>query len=265
MCIFSGSVESVSGTKIFCRATDAVRQCIVYSMQYEAAAELAMVLPLPVPHGSAEDCVAFVDLSGYSDFFDDLDAGFPQDRSKHMLTDEICDNAPRSATLVVHEVGDFEASFVPSVQAFDRLDARFRLPPNTWERLPRYGDWGFAVFKLKAGAKAVSPMALTFPRRDASSLYFPTTHIHDGEVHQEAEFDHALYCQEPGVAAKSPNGDWECSHEAASQFANVDASRGLIAANQRVLRLKMHGMHRNEDVYCPPRPPVASSSGCVAM
>ena len=220
-----------------------------------------------MPPRSAENCLAFVDLSGYSDFFDDLDSGFPQDRSEVLFTDEFSDDASRSDTLEVHEVGDFEASFVPSVQAFDRLDARFRLPPNTWERLPQYGDWGFAVFKLKAGSLTVSPMALTFPRRDASALYFPTTHIHDGEVHPEAEFDHALYCQQPGEAVESVSGDWERSGEAASKFANVDASRGLIAADQRVLRLAMHGMHRNEDVYCTPRPlaAAAASSGCMAM
>ena len=48
MCMFSDSVESVSGTKIFCRATDAVRQCIVYSMQYEAAADLATSRAAPL-------------------------------------------------------------------------------------------------------------------------------------------------------------------------------------------------------------------------
>ena len=37
-------------------------------------------------------------------------------------------------------------------------------------------------------------MAFDFPRA-AKKLFFPTVHIHDGKVHDKADFDHALYCQ----------------------------------------------------------------------
>jgi hypothetical protein len=41
-------------------------------MQYRAAGELAMILPLPVPPGCGEDAVRFIDLSGHASFFADL-------------------------------------------------------------------------------------------------------------------------------------------------------------------------------------------------
>jgi hypothetical protein len=47
---------------------------------------------------------------------------------------------------------DFEASFVPCVRDFARLDDRFWLPSAVWDALPAYADWGFAVFKLNKQA-----------------------------------------------------------------------------------------------------------------
>ena len=49
MCCFSRPVTSVSSTKIFARDAGGGRQHLVYSMNYKAAEDLAMVLPLPVP------------------------------------------------------------------------------------------------------------------------------------------------------------------------------------------------------------------------
>ena len=93
------------------------------------------------------------------------------------------------------EVGSFVASFVPTVKDFSRLDEQFRLPDGTWDKLPAYKDYGFAVFKLKKGEQKVHPMAFEFPRADKTRLFFPTVHIHDGKVHDQAGFDHVLYCQ----------------------------------------------------------------------
>ena len=72
--------------------------------------------------------------------------------------------------LVVHEVGDFEASFVPGLGDFERLDPRFRIPRTVWDGLPAHQDSGFAVFKLKASTRKVHPMAFEFPRRQPELL-----------------------------------------------------------------------------------------------
>jgi hypothetical protein len=229
MCCFSLPVRMVSSTRIFARPLEGDRQLLVYGMTVEIAEDVAMILPIPVPADSPDDAVKFVDLSACPEFFEELDRLFPRHEA-------VAGFAPRAASfgapqpmLVVHDVGDFEASFVPTPMDFDRLDPRFRLPAEVWDRLPRYHDWGFCVFKLKmrkvqptgffgllkgkveSERRKVHPMAFEFPRRDASALFFPTVHVHDGEVHPTAEFDHDLYCQTD--AAWEPLMDWERSSQ----------------------------------------------------
>lgn len=188
MCVFSPKVELVRKTRIFARRADGARQYLAYSMAYSALSELAMILPLPTPPSSPEDAMRFIDLSGYEEFFDDLERGFLQPPPEPTLG-----LAERS--LEVHDVGSFEASFVPTLADFTRLDERFRLGGDVWAQLPGYADYGFAVFRLKAGARSVHPMAFEFPTRAPAELFFPTVHVHDGKVHPTAQFEHILYCQ----------------------------------------------------------------------
>ena len=242
MCCFSRAVSSVSNTNLFARASANGWQYLVYSMKYEAADELAMILPIPTPPESPEEALRFIDLSGYPKFFDDLRLGFPEPQSRNLsLQAKII---PPPAALKVHDVGSFEASFVPTQDDFERLDPRFRLPKNVWGDLPQYRDWGFAVFKLKAGAKEVHPMAFEFPRRDPGALFFPTVHIHDGKVHSNAYFDHALYCQTQ--VARGP--DWEDSLGNAATFMALDKAQGLIEGEALVQRRRIRGMQKNVDI-----------------
>lgn len=264
MCCFTGPIRHVSGTNIFARATDAQRQLLVYAMKLDATSDVAMVLPIPVPPGSSEDAVRFIDLSDAPDFFAQLNQLFPP--------------VPRPASpqrqggielqaraLVVHQVGDFEASFVPSIDDFERLDGRFRLPQKTWHTLPAYNDYGFAVFKLRMNharpglaarvrnaflldpappylpPRQFHPMAFSFPRRDATKLFFPTVHIHDGEVHAEAAFDHALFMQ--GTAQEG----WERSTDRAAKASS--STRKHLDEGALVMRKTMRGMLANRDLF----------------
>ena len=86
MCCFSQPVEVVSDTNIFARGASG-RQSLVYSMSYAAAADLAMVLPLPVPPGPPEDAVRFINLGRYPGFFDDMRRGFPPSALPRRATD----------------------------------------------------------------------------------------------------------------------------------------------------------------------------------
>lgn len=66
MCCFSGPVFDVSQTRIFARwlpHTKPFRQVLAYQMQFSAKQDLAMILPIPVAPGTAEDAVKFLDLS----------------------------------------------------------------------------------------------------------------------------------------------------------------------------------------------------------
>src|SRR5262245_6538175 len=123
MCCFSQPVELVTNTNIFARGVNG-RQFLVYSMTYAAAGDLAMVLPLPVPPNPSEDAVRFINLEHKPTFFFELRRGFP-DMEAHFTTYYMGSLSPGAPKLRVHDVGRFEASFVPRVDDFDRLDKRF--------------------------------------------------------------------------------------------------------------------------------------------
>lgn len=244
MCCFSGKVTFVGNTRIFARMVAAGQQGLVYQMKVGAPADVAMILPIPVIAGSAEESVKFLDLSGYPKFFDDLQAGFPEAQNNYRSLSGA--TAAPAKALKVLEVGSYEASYVPKVADFARLDARFRLPVAVWKKLPQFADYGFAVFRLKSGEREIHPMGFTFPTRHAAQLFFPTVHIHDGALHREEKFDHTLYCQTRlGGRAML---DWAESARLAGGFTKPKLAKKLFAEDQHVHRRSLQGKMRNEDI-----------------
>ncbi|MGV3757771.1 MAG: hypothetical protein ACO1QS_20515 [Verrucomicrobiota bacterium] len=248
MCCFSGNVSYVRNTRIFTRAQDSVRQFVIYQMAFGADQELAMILPLPVRQGSGEAAVRFIDLKSYGEFFSALNSGFPAPRSMSFGCGASEMRFPPAAALAVQEVGNYEASFVPTVADFSRLDERFRLADEVWQSLPAYQNHGFAVFKLKSGKHEPHPMAFSFPRRQVGSLFFPTVHIHDGKVHAKAGFDHTLYCQ-PTAQGKLELKNWAESNSLAKNFVDITKTNGIVDGSQHCYRLLMQGQLNNTDIY----------------
>jgi hypothetical protein len=240
MCCFSGPVRDVADTKIFARRSGANRQILVYSMKYTAARPVAMILPLPVA-GRSQRALRFINLQRYPDFFDDMQSGFPQPRSREATAGGLW----KTASIPVHDVGDFVASFVPSLDDFSRLDPRFVLPRQTWDRLPAYRDYGFAVFQLRGSTRGrtVHPMAMEFDTRMPQTLFFPTVHIHDGKVHAREHFDHALFFQTGSRA--EPSGT--LSTRPASAFMDVAKARGVIAPAKFCHLQTLKGTLPNQD------------------
>ena len=253
--MFSGPVESVSSTNIFARASQDGRQFLVYSMKFEAARDLAMILPLPVPEGSGEDAVKFIDLSANKRFFQELDSGFTTNDYAKGLTRGRALKSVEDAPLRVVDVGAFSASFVPTLADFSRLDEQFKLSPEIWIKLPQYARYGFAVFKLKKTPPTsvdVHPMAFEFPRAFQNLLFFPTVHVHDGRVSLRADFDHMLYAQ----LGQAPV-DWSRSFGLAKLFTNTPLSQGIIDPAAFVHRKKLYGVLNNQDVLIADAVPVA--------
>lgn len=244
MCCFSGKVQLVADTNIFARAAKDGRQYLVYSMRLDTKSDVAMILPIPVPKASKEDAVRFINLEKYADFFAELRMGFPVKGGRgHSLGGAV---APAGGALKVVEVGSFIASFVPTQADFTRLDAKFRLDPSVWDKLPQYKHWGFAVFQLKKGDQKVHPMAFEFPRAVPKALFFPTVHIHDGAVHDRAKFDHMLFAQFTG-GETIPH--WEESPQPAEMFmTNLGKAEGIVAGKHHVYRKVMQGTFKNTDV-----------------
>ena len=239
MCIFTESVNYVGSTKIFARLEGA-KQAIVYEMYLDTSTPVAMVLPLPVAHQAEPTALEFIDLSDYPEFFEDLAACFPQSRSPITLA------AVGSADdfLEVQTVGSFEASFVPSVADFKRLDPRFRLDDSAWQSFSGYQDYGFAVFKLKAGQSQIHPMAFWFETRDPSTLFFPTVHLHDGAFERFADFDHVLFAQ--GDLQAFPG--LQQAHQPPDAVMRLDAAANLVHPKHRPTRLNLIGSFDNLDI-----------------
>jgi hypothetical protein len=246
MCIFTQSVRRVSATKIFARLTGD-RQHLAYEMRLASRFDVAMILPLPTQLAN-EDQASFVDLSDYSSFFDDMDRCFPEPLTRGFHASAV--SGANVKPLVVHRVGAFDASFVPALSDFPRLDARFRLPDNLWSQFPLYSDFGFAVFQFRAGDSRVHPMALSFSTRNRTSLFFPTAHVHDGAVHPFAHFDHSLYAQ----GQLSPTGWVQGSVLPRDvmnfgNFALSDRTRGLVDSRAPIVRRDLWGAFPNHDTW----------------
>lgn len=251
MSIFSSEVNSVNSTKIYARYASRDRQFLVYSMAYDAPDEVAMILPLPTPPMQPEDALKFIDLSGYPELFDDIDRSFPLPRVIYRSPSE------GKSALRVYDVGSFEASFVPAQADFARLDPRFRLADPSWAALPRYHDYGFAVFKLRPGARKVHPIAFTFPTRDSTTLFFPTTHILHGELTAKADFDHVLYWQAavPMSPDSAPFNYWriEVSERPISRHLDLERAGGVLVPNLSLRRISIYGPYPNQDIVLIPQ------------
>ncbi len=251
MCMFTELVERVSDTSIFARGLGD-RQLLVYSMAYQAKSSLAMVLPLPYLSGSGEGSVQFINLEDCPDFFGELRSGFEtrhEDDIGGVLSDLDGDTETVVRKLRVHEVGGFEASFVPRPGDFGRLDERFRLPAEIWTELGQYRDWGFAVFKLSEtrGAK-VHPMALSFPRRDTQRLFFPTLHLHHRRLEAAAEFDHTLYLQaDPPLHWHL--SEWSDSMKRAREFVRCPEAARLLDLDFPCWQVHVDGIRENRDTW----------------
>ena len=248
MCCFSRFVPFVGGTKIFARGLGSGEQLLAYAMNVELTEELAMILPLPVAPGSGDGSVRFINLEGEESFFQQLASAFPIAAAGGFQP--LARGGPPRQKLEVVEVGQYEASFVPTSRDFERLDARFRLPRGFLQALPHYADFGFAVFRLKPGRnlrQSVQPMALSFPRREARALFFPTVHVHDGKVSETAAFDHTLYCQADGVLGATLG--WTSSTHALGQHVNGARNRALVDAAAGGFTIALWGSLPNRDVW----------------
>lgn len=256
MCMFSLPVLSVGDTQIFARFSGAGTQFLAYQMTYESEQENAMILPIPVRQDANEDSVRFINLENYHGFFDSLDKGFPS-RLRFSIS---CGGRVTSAmkeSLAVVDVGSYVASFVPSLDDFSRLDDRFGLPSSVWDQLPQYCDYGFAVFQLKEGNLKPHPIAFEFETRDESELFFPTVHVHDGEVHDKEYFQHLLYMQHAGFDSrvrgyvdadvKDKATGVVRSAKIAGEFCDVEKTNGIVVEDLLVHRKAMRGELQNVD------------------
>jgi len=237
MCIFTNEIDGVENTRIFSRQ-EGRRQAIVYDLQLSATEETAMVLPIPVAMQASESSVNFIDLSDYPDFFDEIDGVFPQWMSADLETLSSCGRRG----IKVHDVGAFNASFVPCPTDFERLDPRFRLDRSFFEQVPEYSNYGFVVFRLQPGVSKVHPMAFWFDKDD-KNLFFPTKHMHDGIINETEEFSHTLYAQ-----GRLDNCDFHDKANIENQLM-INKSLGLLTKEEPLYKKTVNGENKNNDIW----------------
>jgi hypothetical protein len=242
----------VSVTQLFARLADGV-QWLAYSMLLATPSDVAMVLPLPVAR-DAEDALELIDLSACPEFFEQLGELFPEHETDMESREIGLAGSLQLQTLVVHDVGSFEASYVPRLRDMDRLDKRFRVPEEIWQSRKDYADFGFAVFKLKKGKKRIHPMAMRFGTAEPSTLFFPTLHVHDGQLHPKAMFDHTLYYEiapKQSATAHGPDGRAIGVGEATIPIehkVSIPLTHGVAVPGGRVFRFELAGELPNADV-----------------
>lgn len=203
-----------------------------------------MVLPLPIKTPVWDGSVRFLNLEECEDFFDRMHRLFPLPRTKGL--DSFSASSANLADLPVIEVGSYVASFVPSQKDFSRLDKRFQVSPENWAKLPQYRDYGFAVFQLKPGSSRIHPMAFVFESRLQGKLFFPTIHIHDGEVSENDHFDHTLYAQ-GWLNSVFVESGWHASKQIAGSQLSEEKTKGLVWAGGKVFRRTLKGEYPNKD------------------
>ena len=237
MCIFSGPVYDVSDTKIYCSIKED-KQTLVYSMDAGFHTPVAMILPIPA-NSKKEDAVEFVNLKDHANFFKELDEPFVI-HSRGMAKSFGCASP---STLKVHEVGDYIASFVPHRLFFNRLDESFRLNENVWDAMPQYKNFGFVVFQLSKNSNDINhyhPMGFKFPTK-LESLFFPTVHVHEGQIPTKEDFDHALYFQADDRSIYKA----QKSHSVAKDFIKSE----LVDPDKHVYKVRLYGQMENKDTY----------------
>jgi hypothetical protein len=191
---------------------------------------------------ASEPAVEFIDLSPHPFFFSRLDQAFAplldgDESGEHLV--------PLASALAVHQVGRYDASFVPTVRDFTRVPEQFRLAPELLAALPQYADWSFVVFKLRpTGGEVIEshPMAFKFRTQFPQALYFPTLHVHHGVLQPVAEFDHHLYAQLG--PQRRPAGAWERSLGVLDDEA---LAPGVVAPDRLGFVLRLHGQLPNQD------------------
>ena len=191
MCIITSTVNEVAKTRIYVSADEANRrQLTVYSNYVSSSRENAMILPVPNP-----ESIELLNFSNYPAFFEDLANCF-QKRIPRGISNTLGFGLV-TETLPIYKVGSYQASIVPNLDEFDRLDFHtFKVDPNLYSFLDvhyRKGNFGFIVCSLMAGDHTYHPFAYTHGMHKSGRLFIPTMHYHPGHTHETGDWDHLIY------------------------------------------------------------------------
>ncbi len=256
MCIILAQVEHVNATKIFtCFTNDQTRQFLVYSNQVETNEDdNCMILPVPNP-----ESVKFVNLSKYAKLFDDLEANFYKSRRSSLnmyasLSRSAAVESAERPRLVVHDVGAYSASIVPSVNDFDRIDTTHFTLPDDLEHILRTtydSQFGYIVCKLTRGKHSYHPFAYSHAKHTSNLLFIPTLHYHPHGYGLakavDADWDHIIYSVGTDLDTTS-HDEYAFSPKDTIKYTKLPEDIRWMR-DQRIKRWTKHGSGKNRDLW----------------
>lgn len=177
--MISNEIETVSKTNILVAPNDDnTRQLVVYSNYVNNLSETnAMVLPVPLPQ-----TIDFIDLSQYSDLFEDCSKCFYNPaRTMYRSLNTNSYNTRDDKPLKVFNVGSYKVSLAMNLKQLSNVDPKiFTLSSGLQKTLEMYyyqPYWGFIICKLNSGSELYHPFAYSHQIID-SKIYIPTRHYH---------------------------------------------------------------------------------------
>lgn len=196
MCIILTHVESVSNTQIYVSSSKSrKRQLTIYTNKVDTHVKNAMILPVPNPLS-----VELLNFKNYKKIFDDCRECFHHDdgsrNDRHMYRAALSASFDSRPPLPVYTVGSYQASIVPSINDFDRVDTQIlRVNPQVFTLLKDTYDssFGFIICQLREGSHQYHPFAYTHEIHNCNLLFVPTLHYHLGETSVKADWDHTIY------------------------------------------------------------------------
>jgi hypothetical protein len=191
MCCFNHPIDHVHSTRIFVGTRNG-QQITVYSAAL-VGSRIEMVLPV---RSRGAEKIEFVDMKSYPTFFEDCErASMPVTRAGKVMSAG-SRTAAAPGYLPVERVGDYDASFAPSLPDLKRADPRvFRLSPRLEAVFrPHYppDEFGYVIYKL-VHSGTMHPFAYRHAHTEGEPLFVPTRHEHghDGPP----DWDHRIYHQ----------------------------------------------------------------------
>jgi len=250
MCLFNESVEEVHNTSLFaCLNNARNRQLLIYSNSVENSNKYnAMVLPVPNPH-----TITLHDMTSASKFFPDLEKCFkpPASYARSLGAKHFDANSK----LVVHDVGSYLISIVPSINDFSRLRTEtfdFNLSENLKTFLAHYDhNFGYLVCRLKMGNVGYSPIAYSHNVLTPNELFYPTTHYHSDKAvvfydGMEGDWDHNIYA--PNMEFVNMPVDSIDKAYVNPYFGNIKIGFDFPNQYNAINRVVVTGNHPNRDV-----------------
>jgi hypothetical protein len=245
MCVISRRA-TVSKTRIFVALNRAhTRQLTVYANRVATQPGAVMILPVPDP-----DTVQMVNLSGYTNIFDDLERPFLEQTLSYSNDGGRGGNRT-NGTLAVTRVGGYEVTIVPTASDFPRLSAEhFGSVDTSLQQImqQRYPLFGFVVCRLAAAPTEYHPIAYTHKaiRGPTSApphlIFVPTYHVHNGIAEMMAHWDHTIYALNVnGTSTRESSREGEFTRSKIPQFDFEDANM--------VTKIVVQGNANNIDYY----------------